>query len=435
MEPNHSEPVLSASTPLPQRREFLKRLAATLGTTAILTEMPWWQPLSAQPAGPSPSDRVRIGILGIGDRGSLHLAQLLLTPGVEIAALCDDYPPNLQRAQAKVPSAKAYSDYRQLFNDPTIDGVIIAVPLYLHAQMVLAAFAAHKHVYCEKSLAFTIDECQSIADAYRGSSKVFQIGHQRLYSPAFLRAYDLVHSGAIGQVTQIRAYWHRNGNWRRPVPTPDPGYALEHRINWRMYRPYSLGLMAELASHHLQVANWYLHSHPLSVVGYGAINYWKDGRQLYDTVNTVYRYPNGVHVVYDSLISNRFYGLELQVMGPKGTIEAETGKLYLENPHPAPGIVQLINQIEHNLFDTIPIGGASWAPDLKKDTKGTLLVPGKITDDGTALALAAFANAIRQNKPIPGMMEQACYSAVAVCMGQQAMEQGKEVPWPTGFRT
>jgi len=121
-------------------------------------------------------------------------------------------------------------------------------------------------------------------------------------------------------------------------------------------------------------------------------------------------------------------------MGPKGTIEAISGRLYAESPPPAPGIVQLINGLEHGFFNTVPIGGPSWVPDLKKDTKGSLLVNEKLTEDGTAIALAAFANAIRLREPIPGMMEQACRTGVSVLMGQASMEQQQEIAWPEGFR-
>ena len=259
---------------------------------------------------------------------------------------------------------------------------------------------------------------------------MFQIGHQRLFSPAYLRAHELVKNGEIGAITQIRAYWHRNGDWRNPVPNPE----LEHRLNWRLYRAYSCGLMTELASHHMQVANWFLGAHPLSVVGYGSINFWKDGRELYDNVNVVYRYPGGIHVIFDSLISNRFYGAEVQIMGPKGTVEGESGRLFSEKPPPAPGIVQLINNLERGVFETIPIGGPSWVPDLKKDTKGIYLPQAPENDDGTGISMAAFANAIRLNEPIPGMMEQACQAGVCVLMGQTAMEQGREVTWPEGFK-
>jgi predicted dehydrogenase len=430
MESELSSLSASQSSTRADRREFLKRLAVVVGSSALLADLPWWSPLRADPVGDSPSDRVRLGIIGVGDRGSLHLDQLLQTPGVEIAALCDDYSPHLEAALAKAKGAKGFSDYRQMLDMTGLDGVLIATPLHLHARMCLDAFSAGKHVFCEKSLAYTIEECQAIADAYRGSSKVFQIGHQRLFSPVFLRALDLVNKGEIGQITQIRAYWHRNGNWRRPLPEP----GLERRINWRLYREYSCGLMTELASHHMQVSNWLLNAHPISCVGYGSINYWKDGRELYDNVNVVYRYSGGVNVIYDSLISNRYYGCEIQIMGPKGTIEAESDRMFTEQPPPAPGIVQLINAVEHGFFDTVPIGGPSWVPDLKKDTKGTSLISPKPDDDGTAVSLAAFANAIRSGKPIPRMMEQACHSGVSVLMGQTAMEQNREVTWPEGFR-
>jgi len=412
------------------RREFLKGLAVVAGSSSLLAQLPWWSPLRAAPVGESPSDRVRLGIIGVGTRGNLHLEHLLRTPGVEVAALCDDYEPHLRAGMEKAKGAKGFSDYRQMLDVPGLDGVVIATPLYLHARMCLDAFSAGKHVFCEKSLAYTIEECQAVADAYRGSRKVFQIGHQRLFSPSFLRAYELVASGEIGPITQIRAYWHRNGDWRNPVPDP----SLERRLNWRLYRAYSCGLMTELASHHMQVANWFLGMYPASCVGFGSINFWKDGRELYDNVNVVYRYPNGTQVIYDSLISNRYYGCEIQIMGPRGTIEGETGRLFAENPPPAPGIVQLINGIEHGLFEAVPVGGPSWVPDLKRDTKGRLLVTEKSTDDGTAISLAAFANAIRLGEPIQGMMEQACRSGVCVLMGQAAMEQGKEIVWPEGFR-
>ena len=430
MESNSSSVSTSELSGREHRREFLKRLAVIASSSALLADLPWWTPLRAAPVGDSPADRVRLGLVGVGTRGNLHLDNLLRTPGVEIAALCDDYQPHLEAGLAKVKGAKGFADYRQMLDMPGLDGVLIATPLHLHAPMCLDAFSAGKHVFCEKSLAYTIEECQAIADAHRSSGKVFQIGHQRLFSPVFLRALEYVQDGTIGQITQIRACWHRNGDWRRPVSDP----SLERRFNWRLYRAYSCGLMTELASHHVQVANWFLGAHPVSCAGYGSINYWKDGREVYDNVNLVFRYANGTHLVYDSLISNRYYGCEIQFQGPNGTIEGEVGKLYAENPPPAPGIVQLINGIEHGFFDAVPISGPSWVPELKRDTKGSLLVHGAINDDGSMISMAAFANAIRLGQPIPGMMEQACNSAVSVLMGQASMEQQREIAWPEGFR-
>ncbi|MDE3148641.1 MAG: gfo/Idh/MocA family oxidoreductase, partial [Acidobacteriota bacterium] len=236
--------------------------------------------------------------------------------------------------------------------------------------------------------------------------------------------------GALGKIMFVRAQWHRNNNWRRPVPDPK----FERLINWRMYKEYSGGLLAELASHQIDIANWAFGSEPISVYATGCINYWKDGREVYDNVNLVYRYADGTQVVYDSMTSNKFYGMEVQIMGPKGTIEAERGRIYAENPPPAPGITQLINGIEHGFFHTVPIGGPSWVPDLKSDAGGHPLVNEEIADDGTAIELAAYANSIRSGKPIPGMMEQACRAGVCVLMGETAMEQQKEIAWPEEFK-
>ena len=78
------------------RREFLKRLAVVAGSSALIAELPWWSPLRAEPVAEAASDRVRLGLVGVGTRGNLHISHLLRTPGVQLAALCDDYDPHLQ---------------------------------------------------------------------------------------------------------------------------------------------------------------------------------------------------------------------------------------------------------------------------------------------------------------------------------------------------
>jgi predicted dehydrogenase len=413
-----------------QRRRFLARVAGVITSSALLSALPWMAPLRAQPVGDAASDRVRIGVIGIGSRGNLLLQYLLRTPGVEIAALCDDYPPHLAAAMAAAGGKpKAYTDYRRMLELAGLDGVVIATPLHQHAPMCLDALAAGKHVFCEKSLALTVDECKAIARAAHASGLVFQVGHQRLFSASFLHAHELVQTGRIGPITQIRASWHRNNDWRRPLPDP----ALERQLNWRLYRAYSGGLMTELASHHLQVANWYLDAAPLSCVGYGSVNHWKDGREVFDNVNVLFRYRGGVTFIYDSLISNRHHGLEIQIMGPQGAIEGESGKLYLEQPPPAPAIAALVEQIERGSAETLAIGAPTWKPESKNGMAGQDLRRELGGDDGTILSMAVFANAIRSGRPIPQMIEHAYRSGIAALMGQAAMDQGREIAWPGDY--
>lgn len=408
------------------RRDFLKAFSAWVGGSAVLSSLPW---LNAAAQTASTTEKVRLGIIGVGSRGKGLLLNLLQIPNVEIAAVCDNYQPHYERAiQLTDGKAKAFYDYREMLDMKDLDGVVVATPLFEHAHMVLDAFSADKHVFCEKAMAKNYSDCKDMYLAHKKAGKVMVIGHQRMFHPRYLKGYEQVKSGHLGQLTQIRAYWHRNNDWRRPVPFPE----LEKKINWRLYDEFSCGLMTELASHHIQVANWYLGMKPEKVSGSGSINYWKDGREVYDNVNLVYSYPKGIHMVYDSMTSNKHYGLEIQIMGDKGAYEMEKGKYYPEEIPPAPGIQQLINNIEHAVFDNIPIGGATWVPETAADTDGDYIVdPNKDTVDETYLQMQAYANAVQENKKeIPGIAEQGYYASIATLMGHNAMKNNKIVYWP-----
>ena len=403
------------------RRQLIQGLSVIAGSAAINGAAPWISLLNAEsPEHVSPNNKVNIGIIGPGSRGHYLMSHLKTVPFVNIVAVCDDYQPHLDRAVKHTDNkAKPYTDYRKMLEQKDIDAVVIATPLHLHAQICLAAFDAGKHVFCEKSLTKTVQESVDIKKAQEKTGKILHVGHQRMFNIRYLQAMEDIKAGKIGNIKQIRAYWHRNNDWRRHVPSPE----LERKINWRLYREYSLGLMTELASHHIQVVNWFLGTTPLTVRGCGSINHWKDGREVYDNVNLVYEYPEGVHFVYDSMISNRHYGLEIQILGDKGLYELETGKFYSENPPAPSGIRQLINDIEHDIFDPLPLGGASWVPETAVKYQGEWIVDKRQEDipNDTKLSLEAFAESVRNNKPIPQMCEQALASSVGTILGDEAM--------------
>ena len=413
------------------RREFINAFVTLAGTALISGSLPWLAAIHAQPlSNGSPSNRVRLGFIGAGSRGTYLLGFLRLIPNAEIVAVCDNYLPNLHQGLALAGGkATSYTEYRELLNRKDIDAVLIATPLHEHCHMVLDALAAGKHVFCEKSMAMTPEDALKMVQAHKSSGRILQIGHQRLFDIRYLKAIDMIREGKIGKITQVRAYWHRNNDWRRPVPSPE----LERRINWRLYSDYSRGLMTELGSHQIQVANWALNAVPESVMGAGSINYWKDGREVYDNVNLVYRYPGGVHLIYDSLISNKKYGLEEQIEGDKGTIEPEGGKYFSENPEPAPGIVQLVNSIEHKIFDTVTIGGPSWVPENPSEDKGRFLINHLLKSDGTDMEREAFVAMVREGHAVPGHIEQAYYATVSALLGHQAMVENRQVTWPWEF--
>ena len=419
------------------RRDFFK----LLGGSGLVALFPWLSSCTKEISDAIVGEKIRIGLIGAGSRGMYHLNNIrnIPIPQAEIVALCDDYEPHLQQAADLFPQANRYNDYRKLLEDNNVQAIIITTPLNEHEQMTLDAFAAGKHVFCEKSMALSLDGCRRMYNAYKQSGKVLYIGQQRMFDPKYIRAMEMIHSGLIGTITGMRAYWYRNNDWRRPVPSPE----LEKRINWRLYRNSSAGLVTELAAHQLQVGDWAIGLRPESVMGYGDIVYWKDGREVFDNISLIYRYSNGVKISYESIISNKFLGLEELILGDKGTMELEKGKYYFEEAKPAPGILQLINQIEHKMFDNVSFAGPSWVPETASINKGYYVVDKVYTtsgsssvgadDDGSVELLTAFCNSSITGNLNEKLVTEAYYSSVYALLGLQAMEENRIVQFPEEY--
>lgn len=307
------------------RRQFLQHASAltisaatpNLLQTAQATDGTFLrQTTPAKDAAP-----VRIGVIGAGSRGLEDTRHLLRTPGVRVVAAADVYPPRFEQMnQACGYSVAAHTDYRQLLDRKDIDAVLVATPLGLHAEHVLAALDSGRHVYGEKAMAYTAEEASAVVKATERSKRIFQIGHQYRYSPWIRAAIARVHQGEIGQVTHIHGYWNRNGNWRRPVPQPDPDGKLEHLLNWRLYHRWSLGLFAELGSHHTDVANWIFGSMPVEAIASGSICCYHDGRETDDNVQAVLSYSEGRRFIFTSMTDNANFGNQLWVYGTKGSL-------------------------------------------------------------------------------------------------------------------
>ena len=153
-------------------RQFIKNLGYFTGGTALLATTPWLTSCTPEKLKEIKNNKARVALIGTGSRGQYHIHNLKEIPHAQIVALCDNYEPNLQQALALCPDAKPYKDYRKLLESAEIDGVIISTPLNWHAPIVLDALAAGKHVFCEKAMARTLDECKAIYDAYAHTDKV-----------------------------------------------------------------------------------------------------------------------------------------------------------------------------------------------------------------------------------------------------------------------
>lgn len=241
---------------------------------------------------------------------------------------------------------------------------------------------------------------------------------------------ELVHAGTFGDINAIRTFWYRNADWHRSVPTPE----LERLINWRLYREYSKGLMTELACHQLQIGSWALREIPNTVMGHGAITYWKDGREVYDNVSCIYIFDNGVKMTFDSVISNKFYGLEEQIMGNLGTIEPERGKYYFESVPPAPGFIKMMNDMQNKIFDALPFAGTSWALETAEKNTGTYLLGHEPKGDGTDLLIDAFVEAVITGNQPPSIAEEGYYASALCLLGDEALLRGEMLNFPDEYK-
>jgi predicted dehydrogenase len=151
------------------RRNFLGKVASGIGTLAAVP---------AQVLGAN--ERVRVGFIGFGDRATELLNHLRACPNTEAVAVSDVFTKQLERAKSLVPTAATYLDHRRMLEDPSIDAVVIATPQHLHATHFCAALDAGKHVYQEKTMAFTVEHAKRMRASFQKDAgrHTVQIGHQ-----------------------------------------------------------------------------------------------------------------------------------------------------------------------------------------------------------------------------------------------------------------
>ncbi len=424
------------------RREFLKTAAsvgasslAGLGAPAIL---------SAQSSG----NPVRYGFIGTGTEGCTLLKFLATLPEGNCIATCDIYPPNLKKGVETIGSnPETYTEYQKMLERKDMDAVMIATPLNLHAQMVVDSLNAGKHVFVEKTMYFKEEEADMIRKATQANPKlVLQVGLQRRSSVLYQVAIGLIRKGALGKVMFVRAQWHRNNNWRRPVPDAK----FERLINWRMYKEYSGGLLAELASHQIDVANWAFDAEPIFVYATGGIDYWKDGRETCDNVEAIYEYPGGRKMVWSSILCNAHLDFSEQIMGDRGTliISALKNCMYYREDVPK---VTTGNSKENwwagaTVTNTAPQEGIAVFPDpvaasqlgfVDREVtyaKHWLASMGiynyEETHDPYWSELRNFLLSVRDAKPVIAPFELGMLDAQGVIYGNRSIDTGQRVYWP-----
>ncbi len=418
------------------RRNFLK---ATAGFPALVALGG-----AALTRGPVRGGPVKIALVGTGDMGRGLLAQYQ-KEFCDLKALCDINPKRRatqvdRMVKAGWPKPNEYDDWQEMLQKEDLEAVHIATPLWMHAPIAVAALNAGKHVLCEKMMAKSAAECQSMIDAAKKNNRVLEIGYQRYYNPIYQAAYNnIIKQGVLGDIYHARLAWHRNTTWKKNEESPaanfDPskyGYPdWEHLLNWRMYKKYSEGLLCELGSHQINAASWFFDSHPTHVYVSSGTYRYKDGREVADHVYATFNFPNDRTATFTSIQSNAFDENYEMFMGTKGTLimtrELES-YLFMEGEGGATTKVETSRNTGGPVADssaTQPGGGG----------QRTVSADGTIQNKGISYQneIAEFCSAIRTGSEVRCGGEKAMHSAVAILTGNESALKGTklEIPSPS----
>lgn len=265
------------------------------------------------------NDRVRLGFIGVGNRGSNLLARTKEYADQEIAAVCDLLDPLLDRAvEAAGTNPTRYKDFRKLLDQKDIDAAVIATPDHWHALMMIAACRAGKDVYVEKPLSLTVVEGRKMVEVAAETERVVQVGIHRRSSPFCAEAAEIVRSGEIGPVTMARCGVALN-QWPHGIGAPpdrEPPAGLDwdlylgpapaadynenrHLFLYRWFYDYAGGQMTDNGVHFLDLIQWGLgKDRPRAVTALGGKYALEDNRDVPDTMQALWEYPGGTQVSF-----------------------------------------------------------------------------------------------------------------------------------------
>ena len=274
------------------------------------------------------NSQVALGIIGTGGRGRYVGTLFANDPRVRVAALCDIYHDQIDRAKTEIPGVDrtpAFKNYQDLLARTDLDAVLIATPVFLHPEHFEAAIEARKHIYCEKPAGADVAGVKQLVRAAKraDASKVIQFGFQQRFSPEYLAARDILRSGQLGELLLMRSDWMLGGAALRAFQSPYP--AEEQRIrHWGAFRETSGDFIVEQDCHGLDILNWFAKSHPLKATGAGGRKKRAFGDNL-DHLNVTFEYPDGLRgfLAATQLAVKHYWDVKEQFFGTEGILETE----------------------------------------------------------------------------------------------------------------
>jgi len=358
------------------------------------------------------NDTLRLGLIGAGERmkGLLHAAD---KAGIyQIVAVSDPYGPHRDAFQERSKGqATTHLDYREVL-EKDLDAVIIAAPDHWHVRMASDALAAGKDVYLEKPVTHTLEEGRALTRAVRSSKQVLQCGMQQRSWTHFRDAVDLIQSGSLGRVVQVRTFWWQN--YHRDWPTegvdrealdwkvwlglaPDQPYTQEKFFHWRWFWNFGGGAMTDLFTHWIDVVHWAMKADRPSRAQMLADKYVFDEWDCPDTIQAAFRYP-GFDVVYEGMMSSSIDDGGLEFRGTEATLKINRG------------------------------GFSVYREGAPKDQNPVL--SDHSYRDGTIDHMENFFNCVKSRKEPNAPVETGVAAAAAGHIGNLAFQRGGQIAWP-----
>ena len=369
------------------------------------------------------NDRIHLGVIGCGGQSMHHQQELMKmreSDNVEIATVCDLYTKRVEQS-AKLTSAKIVKDYRTLLEDNDLDYVLIATPEHWHYQMVMDAASAGRHIYCEKPMAWSVEQGKKIVARLKDSPLKMQVGVQGMSDDSYITAQKFVKQDALGKVVLAQIDYSRNYDndiWDYPIdadarpgenldwktwlgPAPKRPWDPDRFFRWRRYWDYSGGIASDLFIHRVtRIIRALDLKFPERVVATGGKFAFPESKtEVPDTFNVLLDYPESLTVQLISSLGNGTPVPHL-LRGRKATLEfTRTG------------------------FTIRPQRRENGQPE------GQEIVHQKTGAESVALHHRNLLNAIRKNEPLNCDPMLGYYGLVACDMAVRSYRKQRYLKW------
>jgi predicted dehydrogenase len=433
------------------RRDFLKTAGAS-GIALGAAKSALAVSASKQGRVIGANDRINIGIIGCGGRGTddgntFSRYGREHNDACQIVAVCDVYEKRKRQAAERF-KAKGYLDYRELLNQSDLDAVIIASPDHWHAKMALDAMDQGKDVYLEKPMVHTNEEARQLVETVRETKRVLQVGSQTTSADMWWKAKKAIADGMIGQMLMSQGSYHRNsleGEWNWPIDdkagpegkgddfidwnmwlghqfklAPKRAFDADRFFRFRKYWDYSLGIASDLFYHVIAPLNicWDEPQFPAKVMATGGVYVFKEKREVPDTFHLIAEYPKGHSMVLSSSMANRTH-IPGTIRGHEGTIEMVSHGQF-EGSVP---FITVTPETKGSRDSLVPILGGSY-----KFGTQPIQIPVE-QKDAMQAHIEDFLSCMRTRKKPHLDVETGAKAVVVINLAAQSYREGKVMYW------